>query len=86
MVIFGLVLQLRAIAAGDPVVTTGHGTIEVGTMLDGIVRPRSAASRPGTIWASAADSPDLHARQSVRALTPEPLIAAVSGPARPHGR
>jgi hypothetical protein len=32
--------ELRAFAAGDPVVTTGTGTIEVGKMLRGFVRPR----------------------------------------------
>lgn len=32
--------ELRAFAAGDPVVTTGTGTIEVGKMLAGFVRPR----------------------------------------------
>jgi uncharacterized protein YciI len=32
--------ELRAFAAGDPVVTTGTGTIEVGKMLAGYVRPR----------------------------------------------
>ena len=31
--------ELRAFAAGDPVVTTGTGTIEVGKMLGGFVRP-----------------------------------------------
>lgn len=30
--------QLRAFAAGDPVVTTGTGTVEVGTLLAGFVR------------------------------------------------
>src|SRR6059058_6434983 len=34
--------ELRAFAADDPVVTTGTGTIEVGKMLAGFVRPRSA--------------------------------------------
>ena len=34
--------ELRAFAAGDPVVTTGTGTIEVGQMLAGFVRPRPA--------------------------------------------
>jgi len=33
---------LRAFAAGDPVITTGTGTIEVGKMLAGFVRPRPA--------------------------------------------
>jgi uncharacterized protein YciI len=33
--------ELRAFAAGDPVVTTGTGTIDVGTMLGGFVRPRA---------------------------------------------
>jgi uncharacterized protein len=32
--------ELRAFAAGDPAVTTGTATIELGTMLDGFVRPR----------------------------------------------
>jgi uncharacterized protein YciI len=32
--------ELRAFAAGDPVVTTGTGSIEVGKMLAGFVRPR----------------------------------------------
>lgn len=32
--------ELRAFAAGDPVVTTGTGEIEVGKMLAGFVRPR----------------------------------------------
>jgi uncharacterized protein len=32
--------ELRAFAADDPVVTTGTGTIEVGKMLGGFVRPR----------------------------------------------
>jgi uncharacterized protein YciI len=32
--------KLRAFAAEDPVVTTGTGTIEVGKMLGGFVRPR----------------------------------------------
>lgn len=32
--------ELRAFAAGDPVVTTGTATIEVGKMLAGFVRPR----------------------------------------------
>jgi uncharacterized protein len=31
--------ELRAFAAGDPVVTTGTGTLELGTMLGGFVRP-----------------------------------------------
>jgi uncharacterized protein YciI len=30
----------RVFAAGDPVVTTGTGTMEVGKMLGGFVRPR----------------------------------------------
>jgi uncharacterized protein YciI len=38
--------ELRAFAAQDPVVTTGTGTIEVGTMLGGFVRPRQPASPP----------------------------------------
>jgi uncharacterized protein YciI len=33
--------ELRAFAAGDPVVTTGTGEIEVGRMLTGFVRPPS---------------------------------------------
>jgi uncharacterized protein YciI len=32
--------ELRSFAANDPVVTTGIGTIEIGTMLAGYVRPR----------------------------------------------
>jgi uncharacterized protein YciI len=32
--------ELRAFAAGDPVVTSGTAEIEVGTMLAGFVRPR----------------------------------------------
>jgi uncharacterized protein YciI len=32
--------KLRAFAAGDPVVTTGTGDMEVGKMLAGFVRPR----------------------------------------------
>ena len=35
--------ELRAFAADDPVVTTGTGTIEVGKMLGGFVRPRPAS-------------------------------------------
>jgi uncharacterized protein YciI len=35
--------ELRAFAAGDPVVTTGTGTIEVGKMLAGFVRPKPAS-------------------------------------------
>jgi uncharacterized protein len=35
--------ELRAFAAGDPVVTTGTGTIEVGTMLGGFVRSQPAS-------------------------------------------
>lgn len=31
---------LRAFAAGDPVVTTGTGQVEIGKMLAGFVRPR----------------------------------------------
>ena len=31
--------EVRALAAGDPVVTTGTAEIEVGTMLAGFVRP-----------------------------------------------
>jgi uncharacterized protein len=30
--------ELRAFAAGDPVVTTGTGQLEIGKMLDGFVR------------------------------------------------
>jgi uncharacterized protein YciI len=33
---------LRAFAAEDPVVTTGTGAVEIGKMLGGFVRPRSA--------------------------------------------
>jgi uncharacterized protein YciI len=33
--------EIRAFAAGDPVVTTGTGTIEVGKMLAGYVRPKA---------------------------------------------
>jgi catechol 2,3-dioxygenase-like lactoylglutathione lyase family enzyme len=32
--------ELRAFAAGDPVVTTGTGTVELGKMLGGFIRPR----------------------------------------------
>jgi uncharacterized protein len=32
--------ELRAFAAKDPVLTTGTGTIEMGQMLGGFVRPR----------------------------------------------
>ena len=32
--------ELRALAAGDPVVTSGTASIEVGRMLAGFVRPR----------------------------------------------
>jgi uncharacterized protein len=32
--------ELRAFAAGDPAVTTGTAQIEIGTLLDGFVRPR----------------------------------------------
>jgi uncharacterized protein len=35
--------ELRAFAARDPVVTTGTGTIELGKMLAGYVRPRPGA-------------------------------------------
>jgi uncharacterized protein len=31
--------QMRAFAAADPAVTTGTATLELGTMLDGFVRP-----------------------------------------------
>jgi uncharacterized protein len=34
--------ELRAFAAGDPVVTTGTASIEVGRMLGGFVRPRTS--------------------------------------------
>jgi uncharacterized protein len=47
--------EVRAFAADDPVVTTGTATIEVGKMLAGFVRPRPAASGPGTSSASAPD-------------------------------
>lgn len=33
--------ELRAFAAGDPVVTSGTGSIEIGKMLTGFVRPRN---------------------------------------------
>jgi len=32
--------ELRSFAAQDPVITTGTGSIEVGTMLAGYIRPR----------------------------------------------
>jgi uncharacterized protein YciI len=32
--------ELRTFAAGDPVVTTGTATMEMGTLLGGFVRPR----------------------------------------------
>jgi uncharacterized protein YciI len=32
--------ELREFAAADPVVTTGTGTVEIGKMLSGFVRPR----------------------------------------------
>jgi hypothetical protein len=32
--------ELREVAAGDPVVTTGTGEVEIGKMLAGFVRPR----------------------------------------------
>jgi uncharacterized protein YciI len=32
--------ELRALAAGDPAVTSGTATVEVGRMLTGFVRPR----------------------------------------------
>ena len=35
--------ELRAFAAGDPVVTTGTAAIEIGRMLAGFVRPRDLA-------------------------------------------
>ena len=34
--------EVRAFAASDPVVTTGTGTVEIGRMLAGYVRPRPA--------------------------------------------
>lgn len=34
--------ELRTFAAQDPVVTTGTGTVEIGKMLAGFVRPRPA--------------------------------------------
>jgi uncharacterized protein len=34
--------ELRAFAASDPVVTTGTGTMEIGKMLGGFVRPQPA--------------------------------------------
>jgi len=34
--------ELRAFAGSDPVVTTATGTIEIGKLLRGFVRPRSA--------------------------------------------
>ena len=34
--------ELRAFVAEDPVVTSGTGRIEIGTMLAGFVRPRVA--------------------------------------------
>jgi uncharacterized protein YciI len=47
--------EVRAFAARDPVVTTGTGTIEVGKMLAGFVRPWPATSGPRTSSASAPD-------------------------------
>ena len=38
--------ELRAFAAGDPVVTSGTGEIEIGRMLTGFVRPRDQSGRP----------------------------------------
>jgi uncharacterized protein YciI len=35
--------ELRAFAAGDPVLTTGTARIELGTMLAGFVRPRATS-------------------------------------------
>ena len=35
--------ELRRFAAADPVVTTGTGEMEIGKMLAGFVRPRSAS-------------------------------------------
>jgi uncharacterized protein YciI len=35
--------ELRTFAAGDPVVTSGTGKIEIGKMLAGFVRPRGGA-------------------------------------------
>jgi uncharacterized protein len=32
--------ELRSFAAGDPVVTTGTGSVELGKLLQGFVRPR----------------------------------------------
>ena len=40
--------EIVAFAAGDPVVTTGTGTIEVGTMLSGFVRPKTSSGGFGT--------------------------------------
>ena len=34
--------ELRAFAAGDPAVTTGTASIEIGTMLAGFVRPTTS--------------------------------------------
>ena len=36
--------EIRAFAAGDPVVTTGTGRIELGNMLGGFVRPGERAT------------------------------------------
>lgn len=36
--------ELRELAAGDPVVTSGTATIEVGRMLAGFVRPRPSVT------------------------------------------
>ncbi len=35
--------ELRAFAAGDPAVTTGTAKIEMGTLMQGFVRPRAPA-------------------------------------------
>jgi uncharacterized protein YciI len=39
--------ELRAFAAADPAVTTGTGTIELGKMLGGFVRPRTTRTTQG---------------------------------------
>jgi hypothetical protein len=68
--------QMRAFAAGEPVVTTGHDWSREDARW---LCPARAGltGRLGIIWASAADSPDLHALQSVRDLSPDPLIAGL---------
>jgi uncharacterized protein YciI len=38
--------ELRAFAAKDPVVTTGTGSVEIGKMLAGFVRPRTTQGEP----------------------------------------